>query len=105
MRKEYAQARVVALAQREVLYAMHELNMGTSRLRLRYPGEQMHNDISDLSALHEEEVPQRNVQLTGEKFAALEELMQAKGQLRYLNVSFLYFRYTALLSLGQEGCM
>lgn len=83
MRKEFAQARVLALAQREVLYEVHELNVATTRLRLRYPGE----IIPNISVLHPEQVPQQNVRLTGEKFSAVEELKRAKGQLRYLNVS------------------
>ncbi|KAG0565163.1 hypothetical protein KC19_8G169500 [Ceratodon purpureus] len=81
MRKEFAQAKVLALAQREVLFEVHELNMATTRLRLRFPGEK----IPNISVLHPEQVPQQNVHLTGEKFAALEELKRLKGQLRYLN--------------------
>ncbi|KAG0590383.1 hypothetical protein M758_1G090700 [Ceratodon purpureus] len=81
MRKEFAQARVLALAQREVFFEVHELNMATTRLRLRFPGE----IIPNISVLHPEQVPQQNVRLTGEKFAALEELRRVKGQLRYLN--------------------
>lgn len=84
MRKEFAQAKVLALAQREVLFEVHELNMATTRLRLRYPGEK----IPNISVLHPEQVPQQSVYLTGEKFAALEELKRLKGQLRYLNVSW-----------------
>lgn len=83
MRKEFAQAKVLALAQREVFFEVHELNMATTRLRLRYPGEK----IPNISVLHPEQVPQQNVHLTAEKFAALEELNRVKGQLRYLNVS------------------
>lgn len=81
MRKEFAQAKVLALAQREVFFEVHELNMATTRLRLRYPGEK----IPNISVLHPEQVPQQNVHLTAEKFAALEELNRVKGQLRYLN--------------------
>jgi E3 ubiquitin-protein ligase SHPRH len=86
MRKEYAQARVLALAQRGVLYALDEINMATTRLQLWYPGEDSHGELEKLFKLHPEEVPQRNVQLTGEKFMALDDFMRAKGQLRYLKV-------------------
>ena len=78
--------RVLALAQREVLYALDELNMATSRLRLKYPGEDSESALNHLLTLHPEEVPQRNALLTGEKFMALDDLRQAKGQLRYLKV-------------------
>lgn len=83
MRKEFAQAKVLALAQREVLFEVHELNMATTRLRLRYPGEK----IPNISVLHPEQVPRQSVHLTAEKFAAVDELRRLKGQLRYLNVS------------------
>ena len=102
MRKEFAQAKVLALAQREVLFEVHELNMATTRLRLRFPGEK----IPNISVLHPEQVPQQNVHLTAEKFAALEELKRLKGQLRYLNVSFMVeYSNILLLLMFFPDCM
>lgn len=84
MRKEFAQARMLAVSQRMVLLALDELNMATTRLCFKYPGEDTSNVIDELFKLHPEEIPQRNARLTGEKFAACEDLHRAKGQLRYL---------------------
>ncbi|CAM6114787.1 unnamed protein product [Calypogeia fissa] len=84
MKKEYSQMRALAKIQREVLYALDELNMATTRLTLQLPGEVVENEIEKLVKLPAEEVPQRNVQLTSEKFDALKDFSRAKGQLRYL---------------------
>lgn len=80
MRKEFTQARLLSVAQAQVLRAHDELKMAISRLRLRLPGE----DPSSVGTLCTEELIPTSVQLTGEKFSALTELSRIKGQLRYL---------------------
>ncbi|KAH7301453.1 hypothetical protein KP509_23G027500 [Ceratopteris richardii] len=85
MRKEYSQARLLAVSQSMVLLALDELNMAKTRLCLRFPGEgEDSHTRSDPFKVHSEEIPQRNAQLTGEKFTALDDLRRAKGQVRYL---------------------
>ncbi|KAI5079688.1 hypothetical protein GOP47_0005167 [Adiantum capillus-veneris] len=84
MRKEYSLARLVTASQRMVLLALDELNMAKTRLCLKYPGDEDSNKSGDAFIVYLEEIPQRNAQLTGEKFVALDDLRRAKGQIRYL---------------------
>ncbi|MCO5578793.1 hypothetical protein L7F22_032639 [Adiantum nelumboides] len=84
MRKEYSQARLVTASQRMVLLALDELNMAKTRLCLKFPGEEQSSKSNDAFKVYLEEIPQRNAQLTGEKFVALDDLRRAKGQVRYL---------------------
>ena len=84
MRKEYAQARALAVSQRMVLLALDD--MAKTRLCLRFPGEEVSNGIEDIFKVYLEEIPQKNAQLTGDKFVSLDNLRRAKGQLRYLKV-------------------
>lgn len=86
MKKEYAQIRALQTIQRELLYALDELNMATTRLTLQIPGEGLEHEVEKQVKLPAEEVPQRNVQLTSDKFDALKDLARSKGQLRYLKV-------------------
>ncbi|XP_076948485.1 uncharacterized protein LOC143620741 [Bidens hawaiensis] len=79
MRKEYAQARSLAIAQAQVLNAHDELNMATSRLRLRE-----NEDDKSIDALSLEELETASVENSSEKFVALSSLSRIKGQLRYL---------------------
>ncbi|GKB02305.1 E3 ubiquitin protein ligase SHPRH, partial [Tanacetum coccineum] len=79
MRKEYAQARSLAVAQAQVLNAHDELKMATSRLRLRE-----NEDDKSIDALSLEELEQASVVNSHEKFLALSTLTRIKGQLRYL---------------------
>ncbi|KAI3800036.1 hypothetical protein L1987_35343 [Smallanthus sonchifolius] len=79
MRKEYAQARSLAIAQAQVLNAHDELNMATSRLRLRE-----NEDNKSIDALSLEELETASVENSSEKFVALSSLSRIKGQLRYL---------------------
>ena len=88
MRKEYAQARSLAVAQAQVLNAHDELKMATSRLRLRE-----NEDDKSIDALSLEELEQASVENSSEKFLALSTLTRIKGQLRYLKVSvFIYYK-------------
>lgn len=79
MRKEYAHARSLAIAQAQVLNAHDELKMATSRLRLRE-----NEDDKSIDALGLEELEAASVENSSEKFLALSSLSRIKGQLRYL---------------------
>lgn len=80
MRKEYAQARSLSIAQAQILRAHDEIKMATSRLRLR----ESENDASAIDALCSEELILASVDFTNEKFLALSSFSRIKGQLRYL---------------------
>ena len=82
MRKEYAQARSLAIAQAQVLRAHDEIKMATSRLRLRENGDDM-----SIDALSPGELDAASVENSSDKFLALTSLSRIKGQLRYLKVS------------------
>ncbi|KAK9283240.1 hypothetical protein L1049_011476 [Liquidambar formosana] len=79
MRKEYAHARSLAIAQAQVLRAHDEIKMATSRLRLR----ENENDKS-IDALSLGELDAASVENSHEKLMALTLLSRTKGQLRYL---------------------
>ncbi|KAH0704372.1 E3 ubiquitin-protein ligase SHPRH isoform X1 [Solanum tuberosum] len=79
MRKEYAQARLLATAQAHVLRAHDEIMMATSRLRLK----EDENDKS-IDALDPGELDAANAEWSSEKFLFLSSLSRIKGQLRYL---------------------
>ncbi|WMV19954.1 hypothetical protein MTR67_013339 [Solanum verrucosum] len=79
MRKEYAQARLLATAQVHVLRAHDEIMMATSRLRLK----EDENDKS-IDALDPGELDAANAEWSSEKFLFLSSLSRIKGQLRYL---------------------
>lgn len=86
MRKEYAQARSLAIAQAQVLRAHDEIKMATSRLRLRE-----NDDDKSIDALGPGELDVANAENSSEKFLALDSLLRIKGQLRYLKVISLIF--------------
>lgn len=79
MRKEYAQARSLAIAQAQVLRAHDEIKMATSRLRLRD-----NEDDQSIDALSYGELDAASVENSSDKFIALALLSRIKGQLRYL---------------------
>ncbi|KAK6155990.1 hypothetical protein DH2020_010238 [Rehmannia glutinosa] len=79
LRKEYAIARSLAIAQAQVLRAHDEIMMATSRLRLRE-----NEDDKSIDALSPEELDTASVENSSEKFLALGSLSRIKGQLRYL---------------------
>ena len=81
MRKEYAQARALAISQAQVLQAHDEIKMATTRLQLR-----VNEDDKSLNALTKDELPSASVQYTSDKFMALHLLSCTKGKLRYLKV-------------------
>ncbi|KAA8533961.1 hypothetical protein F0562_031478 [Nyssa sinensis] len=79
MRKEYAQARSLAIAQAQVLRAHDEIKMATSRLRLRE-----NEDDNSIDALSPGELEAASAENSSDKFLALTSLSRIKGQLRYL---------------------
>lgn len=79
MRKEYAHARSLAIAQAQVLRAYDEIKMATSRLRLRENA-----DDNSIDALSLEELDVASVENSSEKFLSLTTLSQIRGKLRYL---------------------
>lgn len=81
MRKEYAHARYLAIAQAQVLRAHDEIKMATSRLRLR----EDENDKS-IDALSLNELDAAIVENSSERLMSLTLLSRIKGQLRYLKV-------------------
>ena len=81
MRKEYAHARSLAIAQAQVLRAYDEIKMATSRLRLR----EDENDKS-IDAFSLNELDAAIVENSSERLMSLTLLSRIKGQLRYLKV-------------------
>ncbi|XP_059300867.1 uncharacterized protein LOC132053054 isoform X3 [Lycium ferocissimum] len=79
MRKEYAQARILATAQAHVLRAHDEIMMATSRLRLKEDENDKSIDALDLG-----ELDAASAEWSSEKFFFLSSLSRIKGQLRYL---------------------
>lgn len=79
MRKEYAKARSLAIAQAQVLRAHDELKMATSRLRLRE-----NETDNSIDALNSDQVVAASVDFSSEKFMSLTCLLRIKGQLGYL---------------------
>ncbi|XP_022745300.1 E3 ubiquitin-protein ligase SHPRH isoform X3 [Durio zibethinus] len=79
MRKEYRHARLLAIAQAQVLNAHDELKMATTRLHIR----ESENDKS-IDALSPNELASASVQNTSDKFMSMTLLSSTKGKLRYL---------------------
>ncbi|XVF81925.1 hypothetical protein PTKIN_Ptkin16aG0001600 [Pterospermum kingtungense] len=79
MRKEYRHARLLAIAQAQVLNAYDEIKMATTRLHIR----EYENDKS-IDALSPNELASASVQNTSDKFLSLTMLSNIKGKLRYL---------------------
>jgi E3 ubiquitin-protein ligase SHPRH len=87
MRKEYAHARYLAIAQAQFLCAHDEIKMATTRLHLRE-----NEDDRALDALSLDELPSASVQFSDEKFISLTMLSRIKGKLRYLKVQKTVYR-------------
>lgn len=81
MRKEYAHARSLAIAQAQFLCAHDEVKMATTRLHLRE-----NEDDRAIDALSQDELPSASVQFSDDKFISLSLLSRTKGKLRYLKV-------------------
>ncbi|XWS74480.1 hypothetical protein CRYUN_Cryun01aG0001600 [Craigia yunnanensis] len=79
MRKEYRHARLLAIAQAQVLNAHDEIKMATTRLHIRES-----EDDKSIDALSQNELASASVQNTSDKFMSLTLLSSIKGKLRYL---------------------
>ncbi|KAH7548237.1 hypothetical protein JRO89_XS14G0087300 [Xanthoceras sorbifolium] len=79
MRKEYAHARSLAIAQAQVLRAHDEIKMATTRLHLK----EDENDNA-VDALSPDELAFASVTNSTEKFISIALLSRIKGKLRYL---------------------
>lgn len=112
MRKEYALARSLAIAQAQVLRAHDEIKMATTRLHLKEDD----NDKS-IDALSPDELASASVTNSTEKFISMAALSSVKGKLRYLKVKLLsvvfavtisicHFRFCKFLfMIMQSGCI
>ena len=92
IRKEFTKIRQLMSHQREKMYALDELNMSTTRIRLRTENEMVRIDGQDqlpeylrASILYPAEVDGLLNQHTQEKTLHENELKQAFGQLRFLH--------------------
>ena len=81
MRKEYRHARLLAIAQAQVLNAHDEIKMATTRLHIRES-----EDDKSIDTLSPNELASASVQNTSDKFMSLTLLSSIKGKLRYLKV-------------------
>lgn len=81
MRKEYAHARSLAIAQAQVLRSHDEIRMATTRLHLKE-----NEDDNSIDALSPDELAAASVTNSSEKFMAMTMLSSIKGKLRYLKV-------------------
>ncbi|XP_072974603.1 uncharacterized protein [Typha angustifolia] len=80
MRKEFTQARLLSIAQTQLLRAHDEIKMSTSRLRLK----ESEDEPSAINILIREELVPTKFQLSTDKLLSLSSLERIKGQLRYL---------------------
>ncbi|KAG0481686.1 hypothetical protein HPP92_012544 [Vanilla planifolia] len=79
MRREFVQARLLARAQAQLLGAHDEIQLCTSRLRLKED-----NEPSAINILNKEDLIPCSLQFSSDKFISLGSLTRIKGQLRYL---------------------
>ena len=91
IRKEFTKIRALMHYQREKMYALDELSMSTTRIRLRTPNEMVRIDGQDqlpeylrASIVYPVEVPNLLKQHSDEKVTHEYEMKQTFGQLRYL---------------------
>ena len=91
IRKEFTKIRALMHYQREKMYALDELSMSTTRIRLRTPNEMVRIDGQDqlpeylrASIVYPVEVPTLLKQHGDEKVTHEFEMKQTFGQLRYL---------------------
>ena len=82
MRKEYAQARCLSVAQSQLLGAYDEIRMSTTRMRLK----ETEDEPNSATVLSREELISHSLQYSSDKFLSLNKLAGIKGQLRYLKV-------------------
>lgn len=80
MRKEFAQARCLQVAQSQLFGAHDEIKMSTSRMRLKETQE----EHMSINVLNREELVAHSLQYSSDKLLSLASLTRIKGQLRYL---------------------
>ncbi|KAJ1292442.1 hypothetical protein BS78_02G391500 [Paspalum vaginatum] len=80
MRKEFSQARILSIAQTQLLRAHDEIKMSISRLQLK----EKNDEPSAVNIVTREELIPYSVQFTSEKFMSLSSLARVRGQLRFL---------------------
>lgn len=80
MRKEYAHARCLSVAQSQFLGAHDEIRMSTTRMRLK----ETDDEADSVMVLSREELVPHSLQHSSDKFLSLTKLSRIKGQLRYL---------------------
>ncbi|XP_008782680.2 E3 ubiquitin-protein ligase SHPRH isoform X1 [Phoenix dactylifera] len=80
MRKEFSQARLLSIAQAQVLRAHDEMKMSLQRLRLK----ETEDETAAINVLSREELIGSSMHNSSDKFLGLSLLARIKGQLRYL---------------------
>ncbi|OWF36325.1 E3 ubiquitin-protein ligase SHPRH [Mizuhopecten yessoensis] len=83
LKKEFKNLRSVWIAKHEQYQALDELDMATTRLRLRLPDEEL-PDTTQLHVLQPAELAQQKLKLRTELTVAKNELRKKVGQLFYL---------------------
>ncbi|XP_033741490.1 E3 ubiquitin-protein ligase SHPRH-like [Pecten maximus] len=83
LKKEFKNLRSVWMSKHEQFQALDELDMATTRLRLRLPDEDVPN-TTQLNVLEPAELEQQKLKLRTEKIVAENELRKKVGQLFYL---------------------
>ena len=82
-RKEYIKVGMVAMAQRQLLYALDELNMSRMRIQLRSDGQVLSAE-EERYMVHPLEIPERIQEFENELVISQAELNKALGTLKYL---------------------
>lgn len=82
MRKEFSQARLLSIAQAQVLRAHDEMKMSLQRLCLK----ETEDESAAVNVLSREELIASSMHNSSDKFLGLSLLARIKGQLRYLKV-------------------
>ncbi|XP_069131636.1 E3 ubiquitin-protein ligase SHPRH-like isoform X2 [Argopecten irradians] len=83
LKKEFKNLRSVWISKHEQFQALDELEMATTRLRLRLPDEDVPN-TTQLNVLEPADLEQQKLKLRTEKIVATNELRKKVGQLFYL---------------------
>lgn len=83
-RREFIKVRALAVAQRQVLYSLDELNMCRMRIRLRLSSEQALSAEEERYTVHPFEIPDRLVEFQTEHAMAQSDLKNALGTWKYL---------------------
>lgn len=82
-RKEYLKVGAVAMAQRQLLYALDELNMSRMRIKLRGEGQVLSAE-EERYMVHPFEIPERIQEFENELVVSQTDLNKALGTLKYL---------------------